>query len=113
MKKPENTLSQLEEEPITGFLSCTYTELIAESKRTIIVYFILTAVLSFFMLWQFAAIIAMPLAGIYFWKRVKTINKNRADKPLKYSKHLQIYKSRQFIQPAKIYQRERHYGSKK
>lgn len=111
--KPENTLSQLEEEPITGFLSCTYTELIAESKRTIIVYFMLTIALSLFMLWQIAAIVAMPFAGGYFWRRVKAINKNRADKPLKYSKHLQIYKSRQFIQPANIYQRERHYGTKK
>ncbi len=113
MKKPENTLSQLEEEPITGFYSCTYTELVAEAKRSVIVYFIITVVLTLMMMWQLAALLAMPFAGILFFKRVKNISKNREGKPLKFSKHMQIYKSKQFIQPAIFYQRERNYDTKK
>lgn len=106
--KPEVTLTQLEEEPETGFLSLTFTELKSAFTKAFLVIIAVTIVASFFMRLTNAPLVGMLAGAIFFWLSVRKTSNNRADKPLYYHRHLKMHKNpKLIIQPALRYQRER------
>ncbi len=107
-KKPANTLTQLEEEPESGFLGCTYTEISNALKRSLIVTAMATLVITLLIRWEIAAVIGMICGGINFRYVTLNYSKNRSDKPLYYHKHLATHRTALFIRPARAYQRERN-----
>lgn len=104
---PQAVLTQLEDEPLSGFYGCTYSEVLAALRRALLVWLAVTIVLLPFIFWTFAAIAAMPVAIWQFMRRVRQASALREGKPLFYHKHAMNYRSCRFIQPAKRYQRER------
>lgn len=106
--KPEVTLTQLEEEPETGFFGLTFTEVKGVFIKAFAVIVLLAIIGSFFIDFNYAAIIGMGGGVVFFWFSVKKTSGNRADKPLYFHRHLKMYKNpKLIIQPAKHYQRER------
>ena len=92
---PQAVLTQLEDEPLSGFYGCTYTEVLSALRRALLV-------------WLVAAIVlAMPVGIWQFMRRVRQASALREGKPLFYHRHAMNYRSRRFIQPAERYQRER------
>ena len=113
MEKPQTTLTQLEEEPVTALFGATYTEIIGFLKMAILSTIVVAVILSIFITWEIAAIAGILFGALTFWILGKSKSKKRADKPLYYHKHLKKYKTNKFIQPAKVYQRERTNESQK
>ncbi len=106
--KPEVTLTQLEEEPESGFLNLTFTELQGLFTKMFLVMILIAVGASFIIDFSWAAIIGMLGGGVYFWLSARSKAGKRADKPLYYHRHIKMYKKPNlFIQPAKRYQRER------
>lgn len=106
--KPEVTLTQLEEEPETGFFGLTFTEVKSEFIKAFGVIVLVSILGSTVIAFNYAAIIGMGCGMVFFWFSVKKTSGNRADKPLYYHRHLKLYKKpKLIIQPAKHYQRER------
>lgn len=108
MDKPAKTLSQLEEEPATAFFGLTFSEVQGVLRNSLFTAGCLTLCLSLFVRWEVAAIIAILAAIVFGWVLVKRTSANRAGKPLFYHKHIRTYRSRLFIRPAALYQRERN-----
>lgn len=109
--KPQKTLTQLEDEPESGFFGVTYTEVVGALKKSIVVALIIAIVVSIVMYWVLAAILGMLIGVFYFWKQIKYAAAQRADKPLFYHKHITSYRTNQFIQPKARMQRERNSDS--
>lgn len=109
--KPQKTLTQLEDEPESGFFGVTYTEVVGALKKSIVVALIIAVVVSIVMYWVLAAILGMLIGVFYFWKQIKYASAQRADKPLFYHKHITSYRTNQFIQPKARMQRERNSDS--
>lgn len=109
--KPQKTLTQLEDEPESGFFGVTYTEVVGALKKSIVVALIIAVVVSIVMYWVLAAILGMLIGVFYFWKQIKYASAQRADKPLFYHKHISTYRTNQFIQPKARMQRERNSDS--
>lgn len=108
MKKPEFTLTQLEEEPETRFFNLTFTEVQAVFMKSFLVIIVMGIAASFILSFSTAAIAGMFCGAVFFWFSVKKTAGNRADKPLYYHRHLKMYKNpKLIIQPSKHYQRER------
>ncbi|MDP8051510.1 hypothetical protein QJU23_03595 [Pasteurella atlantica] len=106
--KPQVTLTQLEEEPETGFFGLTFAEIKVVFMKSFLVIITLSAIGSFFIEFSYAAILGMLIGGLFFWLSIKKTSGNRADKPLYYHRHIKIYKNHKLIiQPSKYYQRER------
>lgn len=106
--KPEVTLTQLEEEPETGFFGLTFTEVKGVFVKTFAVIVLLAIIGSFVVDFNYAAIIGMGGGAVFFWLLIKKTSSNRADKPLYFHRHLKMYKNpKLIIQPAKRYQRWR------
>lgn len=109
MKKPEVTLTQLEEEPATGLFGCTFTEIQAAFQKACLIAVISTVIASFFIRWEHSAIIGLLFGGLSGWLIIKATARRRSDKPLYYQKHIKTYrKAKYFVQPATFYQRERN-----
>lgn len=106
--KPQKTLTQLEDEPESGFFGVTYTEVVTALKKSIVVALVITLVISIVIYWVLAAILGMLVGILYFWRQVKYASAQRADKPLFYHRHITTYRSNQFIQPKARMQRERN-----
>ncbi len=107
--KPTKTLTQLEEEPETGFFGCTYSEILTVLRKTIIITLIFVILMSIFVVrWEVSGVLGIIFGIIIFYILIKKTSRNRADKPLYYHKHLSTYKTGMFIQPKKRYQRERN-----
>lgn len=104
---PQAVLTQLEDEPLSGFYGCTYTEVLSALRRALLVWLVAAIVLLPFIFWTFAAILAMPVGIWQFMRRVRQASALREGKPLFYHRHAMNYRSRRFIQPAERYQRER------
>lgn len=104
---PQAVLTQLEDEPLSGFYGCTYSEVVSALRRALLIWLVGVVVLLPFIFWSFAAIAAIPVAGWQFMRRVRQASALREGKPLFYHRHAMNYRSRRFIQPAKRYQRER------
>lgn len=107
MNKPSKTLTQLEEEPASGFFGLPYSEIVAALQRSIIAAVIAIPLISILIRWEAAAILSIIVACGVFAFFVHKYSGNRADKPLFYHKHKSTFNSRMFIQPAYYYQRER------
>lgn len=106
--KPTHTLTQLEEEPQSGFFGCTYSELTAAMRSAIKAVLVSAVCLTFFINWALAMALSF-IPGIWvFMRKVKKATLLRADKPLYYHRHVRTAKSSAFIQPAQRYQRERN-----
>lgn len=104
---PQTVLTQLEDEPLSGFYGCTYSEVVSALRRALLLWLLATVVLLPFLFWSFAAIAAIPVAIWHFVRRVRQASALREGKPLFYHRHAMNYRSRRFVQPAKRYQRER------
>lgn len=111
--KPTHTLTKLEEEPESGFYGCTQTEITGALKKAVIAAAIFSAILAIVVRWEAAIIIGILLSAGVFMFFIKCASSNRADKPLYYHKHIIIFKTSQFIQPARFYQRERNTNASK
>ncbi|MDO4643125.1 MAG: hypothetical protein Q4A74_04730 [Cardiobacteriaceae bacterium] len=114
--KPEITLTQLEEEPLSGFFGCTYTEVKAAMRSAIMTVFVSTILLTFVVNWALAAALAMLPGVWWFFNRIKRASSLRADRPSFFHRHASTYKKGHlFIQPQKQYQiwRNAHEGKKK
>lgn len=111
--KPAHTLTKLEEEPESGFYGCTQTEITGALKKALISAAIFGVVFAIGMRWEAAVILGMLLSIGVFMFFIKRASRNRADKPLYYHKHINIFNSSQFIQPARFYQRERNQNASK
>lgn len=106
--KPDKTLTQLEEEPESGFMGCTHSEIVAAMQKAIISALVATLLFSIVMAWQIAGILSIVVAVVVFLIFINKASNNRADKPLYYHKHLKTHVSSVFIQPPKVYQIERN-----
>ena len=106
--KPQKTLTQLEDEPESGFFGCTYTEVITAMKKAMLLSIGCAVLGALFIYWVLSAILSMFVGWIYFRQLIIFASKQRADKPLFYHKHITTYKSAQFIQPPSRMQRERN-----
>lgn len=106
--KPAKTLTQLEEEPVSGFFGATYTEIVSVMRKVLLFTVLCALLLSILIRWEVATIIAILLSVVVFYGLIQRIADNRADKPLYYHRHLTTQKTTVFIQPATIYQRERN-----
>ena len=104
---PQTVLTQLEDEPLSGFYGCTYTEIVSALRRALLVWLLTTIVLAPFVFWAFAAILAMPVAAWQFMRQIRQASSLREGKPLFYHRHAMNYRSRRFVQPAERYQPER------
>ncbi len=103
--KPQVTLTQLEEEPETGFFGLTFAEVKGVFIKSFGVIVVITIIASFFLSFQYAAILGMGGSMVFFWFSVKSTSGNRADKPLYFHRHIKMYKNPQLIiQPAPFYQ---------
>lgn len=105
---PDITLTQLEEEPLNGFFGCTQSELVATLRRAIFVWAVAAALLALLIFWAWAMIAAMPIAGVFFMRRIYRVSALREGKPLYFHRHVEIFRSGRFIQPAPRYQIERN-----
>lgn len=108
--KPAKTLSQLEEEPQTGFFGLTYTEVNLVFRKCLLVIVLATLVLMVFIRWEIAAIVSIFTGCGYGWMIIVKMSSRRAGKPLFYHVHIRTWRSRRFIQPGSIvrFQRERN-----
>ena len=106
--RPDITLTQLEEEPLNGFFGCTQSELVATLRRSIFVWVGASVLLVPFIFWAFAAIAGIPIAIVYFVFTIRKVSALREGKPLYFHRHVEIFRSRRFIQPAPRYQIERN-----
>lgn len=107
MNKPLKTLTQLEEEPASGFFGVPYSEIVAALQRSMLSVAVAIPLISTMIRWEAAAILAIFFGCIVFTFYIRKYSGNRADKPLFYHKHKSTFKSRLFIQPVYYYQRER------
>ncbi len=106
--KPQVTLTQLEEDPETGFFGLTFAEVQGVFLKSFGVIVVITIIASFFLSFQYAAILGMSGSVVFFWLSVRKTSGNRADKPLYFHRHIKMYKNAKLIiQAAKYYQRER------
>lgn len=120
--KPQQLLTELEREPIV-YLGCTWTEIISQLYKSAGVSLLIAICLSAtfgFLGFQFPTIFAVFMMAFLILTLVitravlKRIAKNRIGKPLFYEKHINTYRSKQFIQPKYIkFQRERNYAAQK
>ena len=108
MQKPGKTLTQLEDEPQTGFFGCTYSEIVTALKKSVIAALLITMIGAVFVYWPFAAIFGLLVSGVFFMLLIRHAGAQRADNPLFYHRHVSTWRSSLFIQPAKQYQRERN-----
>lgn len=103
--KPQVTLTQLEEEPETGFFGLTFAEVQGVFIKSFLVILTITLVAVFFISFQYAVILGMGSSVVFFWFSVKKTSGNRADKPLYFHKHIKMYKKPHLIiQPEPFYQ---------
>ncbi len=106
--KPLVTLTQLEEEPETGFFGLTFAEVKAVFSKSFVVILLIAALGSVVVAFNYAAILGMVGGSAFFWFSIKKTSGNRADKPLYYHRHLKLFNNPKWIIQAQAhYQRER------